>query len=306
MIAEYSTQQLSQALGFLPRHLKAVVEALPAGTRAETEEIRLRGGRPMTVVAKGAELPTGAMVSGEDLALTLEIASQSSAYAAVEQVRHGFITVRGGHRIGLCGTGVVKEGEVLNIRQLSSLSLRVAREIHGLGAPLLRGMQSGGQLQSTLILSPPGGGKTTLLRDLIYTISEGRGISPLRVGVADERGELCGMYAGVPQMGVGLRTDVMDGCPKAQGMLMLLRGMNPQVLAVDEITSAEDVKAILTAHGCGVILLSSAHARGIGDMQSRPLYRKLLREGVFRRFITIEQCGADREYKIFDAEGTPC
>lgn len=306
MVMEYGREQLRQAAGFLPRHLQGVVTSLPKELQAEAEEIRLRVGRPMTVLSRRGEVPTGSMVTREDLELTLEIASQSSAYATVHQVRHGFLSLRGGHRLGLCGTCVVKEGEVTNLRQLSSLALRVAREVRGTALPLLPSLQEEGVLQSTLILSPPGRGKTTLLRDLICAISEGKGISPLRVGVADERGELAACFGGVPQMRVGLRTDVLDGCPKAQGMLMLLRGMNPQVLAVDEITAPEDGEAMLTAVGCGTILLATAHGSGMEDLKRRPLYKKLLEQGIFRRIVTIDVTDGKRRYGVCTPEGEVC
>ena len=244
------------------------------------------------------EIPTGVIVTGEDLELAIEIASQASAYTVLDQVRHGFVTIRGGHRMGICGTGVVKNGEIANLRQVSSLALRVARELPGAAVPLLDDLQEDGVLQSTLILSPPGRGKTTLLRDLIRCISDGEGIPAQRVSVADERGELAAMYGGIPQMKIGARTDVVDGCPKAVAMLMLLRGMNPQVLAVDEITASEDAAAMETAAGCGVTLLATAHAGGVDDLYRRPLYRRLMEENIFCRVVSIDIVEGRRQYRV--------
>ena len=226
-----------------------------------------------------------------DLSLVLEIATQASAHTALERVRNGFFTVRGGHRIGICGSGVVRDGEVRNLRQVSSLAIRVAREVPGLSAAVLDRLWSGGVLQSTLLLSPPGGGKTTLLRDLIRAVSDGEGGPALRVGVADERG---------PQFSIGRQTDVLDGCPKGPALLMLLRGMNPQVLAADEITAPEDAAALEMAANCGVSLLCTAHAGSLEELKARPLYRRLLDEGLFRRLVIIERAGRERRYQVVE------
>ena len=192
----YAIRRYQQAAALLPPHLRRPVERLDGTSQARAEELRLRAGRPLTLVCPegertvpGAEAPVRSM----DLSLVLEIATQASAHTALERVRNGFFTVRGGHRIGICGSGVVRDGEVRNLRQLSSLAIRVAREVPGLSAAVLDRLWSGGVLQSTLLLSPPGGGKTTLLRDLIRAVSDGEGGPALRVGVADERGELAAM-----------------------------------------------------------------------------------------------------------------
>ena len=284
MSEERNAVRFRQAAALLPPHLRRPVERLDGTSQARAEELRLRAGRPLTLVCPegertvpGAEAPVRSM----DLSLVLEIATQASAHTALERVRNGFFTVRGGHRIGICGSGVVRDGEVRNLRQLSSLAIRVAREVPGLSAAVLDRLWSGGVLQSTLLLSPPGGGKTTLLRDLIRAVSDGEGGPALRVGGADERGELA-------------------ACPKGPALLMLLRGMNPQVLAADEITAPEDAAALEMAANCGVSLLCTAHAGSLEELKARPLYRRLLDEGLFRRLVIIERAGRERRYQVVE------
>ena len=289
-----------QAAALLPPRLRRWAEGLGPAEQGAAEELRLRAGRPMTAVLPEGERPlSGEPVRQEELYAVLEIATQASAHTALERVRGGFFTVRGGHRIGICGTAVVRDGAVCNLRQLSSLAIRVAREVPGTSAPVLDRLWSEGEFQSTLLLSPPGGGKTTLLRDLVRALSDGEGGRPaLRVGVADERGELAGMCRGEPQFAVGSRTDVLDGCPKGAGLLMLLRGMNPQVLAADEITDPADCAALSLAANCGVALLCSAHGAGLEDLERRPLYRDLLERKIFRRLVVIRRTGEGRSYRV--------
>lgn len=303
-----SFMQFCQAAMLLPPALREEVETLPEEWKERAEEIRLRAGHPTALVFPEEEREVGKHpVSPADLELVLEIATRGSVHSAMEQVRNGFFTVPGGHRIGICGSGVVRDGEVCNLRRLSSLSIRVARSVPGISAGILDGLTVGGVLQSTLILSPPGGGKTTLLRDIIRAVSDGDGVAPMRVGIADERGELAAMYDGLPQLNVGRRTDVLDGCPKGTALLMLLRGMNPQVLAADEITAPADCAALEAAANCGVTLLATAHASGTEDLSSRPLYRRLLDGGIFRRVVLIRGSGRSRTYQVKRLEGgTAC
>lgn len=293
------TAGYTQAVQALPLRLRGEALSLAEEERARTEELRLRVGWPMTaVLPEGERSLGGAPVRGEELEQLVEIASRASLHTVLPQVRRGYLTLEGGHRIGLCGTAVLREGEIHSLRGLSSANLRLARQIKGAAAPVLDRLCPGGRLAGTLILAPPGMGKTTLLRDLIRAVSEGEGCLPLRVSLADERGEVAALYNGRPQLDVGRRTDVVEGCPKAQGLMLLLRAMNPQVLAVDEITAPEDVKALTMAAGCGVTLLAAAHGEGRDDLARRPLYRPLLGEGLFRFLVRICRVGEKRTYIV--------
>lgn len=295
MTAEDSYFQAVQAL---PARLRKEARSLPRQDRALVEELRLRVGWPMTALVEGTERPLGSIpVRLAELEQLVEIASHASLHTVLDQIRMGYLTLEGGHRVGLCGEAVVQEGEIHALRTISSANLRIARQVKGAAASVLDGLCPDGRLRDTLILAPPGLGKTTLLRDLIRSVSEGEGCTPLRVSLADERGEVAAMYNGLPQLAVGRRTDVMEGCPKARGLMLLLRAMDPQVLAVDEITAPEDVKALATAAGCGVTLLATAHGEGRSDLERRALYRPLLEEGLFRFLVHIRRKG-ERIYTI--------
>lgn len=294
-----AVQACRQALGALPLALRRRALALPEKAQAQAEEFRLRVGWPMSAVIGGEEqILEGPPVESGELEQLVEIASQASLHTVLDQLRRGYLTVAGGHRLGLCGTAVLQNGEIYALRSLSSANLRVARQVKGAALPVLDSLCPGGRLADTLILAPPGMGKTTLLRDLIRLVSQGEGCIPLRVSLADERGEVAALYGGRPQLEVGRRTDVVEGCPKAQGLMVLLRGMNPQVLAVDEITAPEDVQSLISAVGCGVTLLATAHGSELADLERRPVYRPLLEEGLFRFLVRIRRENGGRAYTV--------
>lgn len=294
-----------QAASLLPFGLRQLALSLPEAERVVAEEFRLRAGRRLSITLSEGEatLPGSPILSTDDLRTSLEIATQASAHAALERVRHGFVTVRGGHRVGLCGTAVIKDGAIHNLRELSSLNIRIARQITGVGDEIVRRMRAEAVLPSVLVLAPPGAGKTTLLRDLIRGLSSGVGGAVLRVGVADERSELGAVYNGVPQLDLGPHTDIIDGCSKADGLMMLLQGMNPQVLAMDEITAPRDIDALETAVGCGTVLLATAHGQGMEDLKRRPLYTRLLERRIFQKLLLIEHRDGVRRYRL---EDIPC
>ena len=279
-----------EAAALLPPAMRQEALALPPLVRRRVEELRLRSGRPPTAVVGGDELPLSQTpVDRRDLELTVEIATRASAHTALESVRQGYFTVKGGHRIGLCGSVWTENGQVKNLRCLSSLNIRVAHAVPGCGEEVLPKLFYKGNFLNTLLLSPPGGGKTTLLRDLTRLLSGGAKSAPLRVGLCDERGEVAALWEGAPQFDVGERTDVLEGCPKAQGLLLLLRGMDPQLLCCDEITDPADCAALEQCGNCGVKLLCTVHAESVEDLLRKPLYRKLLDRGGFERAVILRR-----------------
>lgn len=228
------------------------------------QEIRLRiGSPPELVTANGIYYLTGSTTS-EEMAYIVNAASRYSPWSASSMAK-GYLTAQGGHRIGICGEAVMDQGVMKGFHSIGYLCIRVARDIEGISKPL------GSQHGSVLILGAPGWGKTTLLRDLIRSVSQS-----MHVCVVDERGELF-----PPGFTTGIHTDILSNCPKAIGIEMVLRTMGPDYIAVDEITAKEDCEALLNAAFCGVKLLATVHASSAQDLKKRRLYQRLLCENVF-------------------------
>ncbi len=289
-----------QALNCLPPLRAAQLSAYDR--QGEVEELRLRAGHPPSAkTAKGEIGLELAAVTAEELREILSRASRYSVHSYSESLRNGFVTLAGGHRLGVCGTAASENGQVIGVRGLSSVNLRVARQIPGIEKDI-RPWIGEGPPKPVLLLSPPGYGKTTLLREWVRMVSD-KGYT---VAVADERSEVAALRDGVPQFSVGRCTDVMEGCGKKQAALMLLKTMSPALLALDEITAPEDVEAVAMCAHCGTAVIASAHASGVGELEKRPLYRSLLELQVFGQAVVIGLKDGRREYRLERLEGKPC
>ena len=287
------------------------------------QEIRLRAGRPLLLSYQGQELALNCdgmlsghvekdacIVTGEEIAETLEYISGYSLYAFSEELKQGFLTVPGGHRVGLSGR-IVMEGDTVScIRHISFLNIRLAHQLRGCADLVLPYLFSEEGFCNTLIISPPGCGKTTLLRDIIRQLSDGsERQAGMTVGVVDERSEIAGSYLGVPQNDIGIRTDVLDCCPKRQGMMMLLRSMAPQVIAVDEIGGREDREALEYVKNCGCRLLATMHGYSFEDAAGRLTGSEKKAEDrggllqVFERFVVLGRNPVGTVRMILDLKG---
>ena len=270
--------------------IKGMVASL--STDNAIEEIRLRVGRPVELVGPDVFLPS--VVTRSDLDYVLSGVTQSSMYAVEDELRNGYITIKGGHRIGIAGR-VVKEnrGMIKTLRDISSVNIRVAMAHQGGAQILLPWMLSPLQkVLSTLIIGPPCSGKTTLLRDLARQLGDGTFMSmlkPQHVAVVDERSEIAAVYDGVPAFAIGKATDVLDNCDKALGMIVMLRAMAPDVIITDEIGSAGDVVAILEMARSGVTFIGTLHANSIDDLKARTTLSPLFQDKTIERFIFIER-----------------
>jgi stage III sporulation protein AA len=281
------------------------------------QEIRLRVKEPLIIIYDNREyfvnssgglmpgLTQAYVVTAEDIRDTLDFISQYSLYAYEDEIRQGYITIQGGHRVGIAGKVVMDTREIKTIRHISFLNVRLAHQIKDCGIALLPKLRDAMGIRHTLIISPPRCGKTTLLRDLVRLLSDGcDGYPGVTVGVVDERSELGACYQGIPQNDLGKRTDILDGCPKAYGMLMLIRSMSPVVVAVDEIGSREDIEAIEYVINAGCSILATVHGNSIDDIRNKPVLRRLVEERIFERYVVLNNRGGIGTIeRIFDAQG---
>ncbi|MBC7960035.1 MAG: stage III sporulation protein AA [Vallitaleaceae bacterium] len=296
----------------LPEQLKGLMSNCDI---AGLQEIRLRVGKPILIYFNNKEFFIGPqsklttnwqeqslITTGQDIKEVLEAISQHSLYAFEEDIKGGYITIDGGHRIGLAGKVVLEAGRVKTIRNVSCVNIRISHEVKGCADRILPYLIHNGSLLHTLIISPPKCGKTTLLRDLIRQVSNGsKLIEGMTVGVVDERSELGGCYRGIPQNDLGIRTDILDSCSKGEGLLMLIRAMAPKVIAVDEIGSKEDVDAIEYALSAGCKIICTLHAESLEELKEKPRVKELMAMKLFKRYIFLEnQTGIGDYKKIMD------
>ena len=300
----------SQILNILAKSVRRIIEEEVPDFDL-LQEIRMRAGQPLRILWDNEERAPasasgGHIISKEELRETMEYISHYSLYAYENELRQGFLTIEGGHRVGVAGKVIMEKEKVKNIQYISSVNVRVSHEVIGCADELLPYITKNRQVCHTLIISPPCCGKTTLIRDLIRQISDGnRYVKGCSVGVVDERSELGGCCLGIAQNHLGTRTDILDCCPKAEGMIMLIRSMAPQVIAVDEIGTREDIHAIEYAMQCGCKLIASVHSFDLDEAKNKPVLGELIRRRMFERYVVLGNGERPGEIRgVYDGRGS--
>ena len=286
---------IDEIIRYFPNQLYQLLKNVSLQNQAiqpQLQEIRIRVNRPIILKLRQADILIDYKISQTEIMQTLEKLCENSIYAYKNQICNGYLTIKGGHRIGLTGSAVIENGEIINIKYVTSLNFRIARQVLNCSNKILGQVLNLKEqtIFNTLIVSPPGKGKTTILRDAIRRISNG--IEELNFkgktcGVVDERGEIAAMYRGIPQNDVGIRTDVIENITKSKGMKILIRTMSPEVIACDEIGTKEDAEAISEALISGVKGIFTMHGSNLEDIKSNPQINKLIEEKKIEKIIFI-------------------
>lgn len=295
------TKPFDQAIARLPDELASLLARLPEEVRSRATEVRMRAGGaltltlpegPMFITASGRATPiqpeNSVRLTGQQLSEVLRCLCDYSVHSYTEDIARGYLTLPGGHRAGICGTAVTEHGMVTAVRNISSVNLRIAREIHGAAADLYTQLYRGSALPGVLIAGAPGSGKTTLLRDLARRLSDGAGGPCRRVALIDERGELAGAREGMPCCAVGANTDVLTGYPKGEGILLALRSLAPEVILCDELGGQSDAAALEAGTHTGVRFVATIHAGDMQEALQRPVTQALTACGAFDWLVQLE------------------
>lgn len=275
--------------------------------KEQVYEIRVKIGKPILVYSKDGENIINYIPTKEDMKSIMQKISSYSLYAYEEDIKQGFITIKGGHRIGIAGECVMDKGEVKTIRNISSVNIRICTEVIGCSNKAMKYIFSDNKVNNTIIISPPKCGKTTLLRDIARNISNGVnsvGLSGKKVVVIDERSEIGACHFGIPQMNLGIRTDILDNCLKREGLIMSIRSLSPEVLICDEIGTKGDIEALVMAFNSGVNIITTIHGFTIEDLYKRKVFYDLLDNGIIERVITLStRNGVGTIEKVYALKG---
>lgn len=281
----------------MPTAIFAALEAIDGDIASSVEEIRLRTTRPLMVYTcdrgycvdadGGLSLTNGLLVSGEDVEQTFNALTGQSPYAYEDEVRQGFLTLGSGIRAGLAGSALMTGGQLRTYKTVSGINFRIPREAIGIAMGLLPYITRENRLVSTLVISPPRLGKTTLVRDIARCAGSGIGAEPSRVTVVDERQELAASVYGKPLFDVGRETDVISGVRKALGVFMALRSLSPDVIVTDEIGMSEDLEALREVANSGVVMVATAHAPDFESLQNKLFFKKVCDENMFDAYVVL-------------------
>lgn len=274
----------------LPNTITSIIEK--AKKIDSLQELRIKTEKPLLIYSGNSEIETDYIVTKEDIKTILQRISNYSIYAFEEEIKQGYITIKGGHRVGICGSCVIDDRKVRTIKNIASFNIRICREVLECSNNIMKFIVNDKEILNTIIISPPKCGKTTLIRDISRNISnglkaDGTNLNGIKVCIVDERSEIGACYNGIPQMDVGLRTDILDNCPKSEGIMMAIRSMSPDVIVCDEIGTYKDVESILMAMNSGVKLITTIHGYDIEDLHKRPVFKEILENHVFERAIVL-------------------
>lgn len=308
-----------ELLNSLPSNVREIINKIPKDIIEKTEEIRLRLNRPLMIDINNEEklvssegkfvknIKDSYIITHEDCNKALQLISKSSLYAFEEELKNGYITLKGGYRVGIVGKCVIENGYIKTMRNISGYNYRIMRELKGVSDNIISYIvKSPKEVKNTLIISPPQCGKTTLIRDIARNISNGidwLGFKGLNIGIIDERSEISACYNGVPQVDVGIRTDVLDGCPKSSGILMMIRSMSPKVIITDELGKQSDIKAIYEALNAGISVISTIHGKNLQDVLQKHDIKDIISSNTFDRYIILSsKLGAGTVEEILDKD----
>lgn len=273
---------MEELKGLLPNHLLVDISGLKKVDKLQ--EIRIRVNEKVMYNVDNKEVVSEIILKDIEMKSILSRISNYSIYAFEEEIRQGFITIRGGHRVGITGHWIMDQGSVKAIKSIHSINIRVCRERIGCANTLIPYIVNNGKVQNTIIVSPPKCGKTTIIRDISRILSDEY---KKKISLMDERSEIAACYNGVPQLKVGQRTDIYDNCVKSLGMMMAIRCMSPDIIICDEIGTEADMDALLAAFNCGVNIIATIHGNNEGDVFRRPTLKKLIENNILDKIITL-------------------